>query len=468
MNLSMQKHHWPIGPYQVRLPGIVLFLAMLLGVNCFNIVVLENGFSITDHFTNLGISKDYYAKSWWEYLLPQREVYGTWASTSVVLGALVQQVLHPAIVLIFSQSVLIVVGFVVALRMSGSIVFAATVALLFFTVPFNYHVYSVHGTTAHGLLMSYFLLFIDASIALIRGHTRRRDFVYFGIATVLFVLGYETWIDVVVVMVLVALPVWMALRRNVDYETAARFMRLVGFIIGLTVVYVIAKVSWGFGSGAGTETDLVFFYGFLSPIWDDYVTKVIAFSFTAASLVLPPELVSSSSLMRMGPDWLVAQQHGYHPQMQFLTYANHIFLWRFYAGIVFALLLVLAVYAWLKAWEGRTDWRIWVMLFCVAMVLFGASTHSLVKYRPMHSMPYLGYQVWVNVIGTVGLVALAVDWLVGLRKKAALAFVAIAWTYLIWVGFSVRSALGIYVATMQMGTYPNPIRNLVALIAQLF
>lgn len=462
------RQTWEFCGQPMGIVGLGLFVTGLLILNALNIVVLEGAYSISDHFSNLGIPSSYYEKSWWLYLLPQPEVYGTWASTTVVFAALVQQFLHPATVLVISQSVLVVTVFIVGLRLTGSFVFAASAALLCVTMPFNFHVYSVHGTTAHGLLMSYFLLFVDASIGVLKENRSRRSFAYLLIATILLVLGYETWIDVAVVIFALALPIGIILHATGKKMLLRAFSIYVLSIAALTASYVVLKIGLGFGSGAGTETDLVFFYGWLPAIWDDYITKIIAFSFTAFSLVLPPDLVSSMSLVRAGPDWIVDQQHGYHPQMQFLTYLNHIFIWRFYAGMTFVALLMLGVSSWRKLFEHTSSWRLWIVLICVAMVLVGASTHSLVKFRPMHSMPYLGYQVWVNVIGVVGLCAVLVDWLSNRSARASLFVVAGVWSYFIWVGYSVRTAQGVYVTNMAMGTYPDPILNLLRGIKTLF
>ncbi len=467
-HIRTAERTWDFCGQSVGGAGLSIFVMGLLVLNALNIVVLEGAYSITDHFTNLGVPDSYYEKSWWLYLLPQPEVYGTWASTSVVFAALVQQIVHPATVLVISQSVLIITAFLVGLRLTGSVVFAASAALLCVTMPFNFHVYSVHGTTAHGLLMSYFLLFADASIGVLKGQRSKGSYAYLIIATVLLVLGYETWIDVAVVIFALALPVG-ALLYAVGNTVLLRSLIVYVASIGiLTITYVLLKIGMGFGSGAGTETDLVFFYGWLPAIWDDYISKVIAFSFTALSLVLPPDLVSSMSLTRAGPDWIVDQQHGYHPQMQFLTYLNHVFLWRFYAGIAFALLLVLGVSSWRRLFENTSSWQLWVVLICVAMVLVGASTHSLVKFRPMHSMPYLGYQVWVNVLGVVGLCAVLADWLSRKFNRSSPLVVGGVWAYFIWVGYSVRTAQGVYVTNMAMGAYPDPILSLVRGIATLF
>lgn len=442
----------PVGRLEITL---FLTLACLAKVGL--MLGLESAFDIKDHFTVYQMPQSFYEQSWWRYLLPQREIFGTWTSTSVVVAALVQQHVHPAIVLVVTHCVLIVTGFIVTLSITRSVVFAGTAALMFITVPFNYHVYSVHGTTAQGLLLSYFLITVHALYLILdRPSTARR--IYLGIAAFLFILGYETWLDTVIVTLILTPIFVLLLRKNGREELADRFVVMVKWICGVMVVYVVTKVAIGFGSGRGSETDLLLFY--LSPfaMIDDFLVKLVSFAFTAMSLVLPSWLTGSLSLPQNGAEWVLGQQHGYHGMMQFLTYMNHVFLWRMYAGAYFVLLLLLGGWLIFRLYRGKNDWQSWFAIVCLAMLLFGAATHNMVKYRPMHSMPYLGYQVWVNVLGAIGLMCLAIDmlvkWVEPQRRRLTL---LLCWSGLVFIGFSVRAKLKFEAATMVLGDYPSPL-----------
>lgn len=448
--------------------SVFAFLALLIICNTFLIVVLEDAFQIRDHFTLLGLPDSFYQKPLWGYLVPQPEVFGTWASTTVVAAALVQKVIHPAWVLLVSQNVLVIVSFFVGLSLTRSFVFAATAALLAVTVPFNFHVYSVHGTTAQGLLLSYFLLAAHASVLAIRKPSWG-SLAYLAIAGTLLVLGYETWLDVGVVVLGLGLPVGLLLWRAHGREIATRFAIYVCGVFAIMLAYVMIKTRYGFGSGEGTETDLLFHYDNLAVMAIDYGSKVVTFFFTALSLVLPPQIAGSIALQSQGGQWLIDQQHGYHLQMQFLTYLNHVFLWRFFAGAYFVLVAAVGVWAYLRLWSGRQDWWLWIIVVGAVMLLIGASTHSVVKFRPMHSMPYLGYQVWVNVLGAIALVAVLVHQIADrFRLWSPTLTVVIAWTALVWTGFAVRTSLGVYADNMFMGTYPDPAGKLTMLLGSLW
>lgn len=458
---------WDFCGVRVSIGAIALFLSLLIASNSLLIVLLEDAWRISDHFTLLGLPDSYYEKPFWAYFIPQAEVYGTWASTTVVAASLLQKVIHPAWVLLFSQNVLVIICFVVALSLSKSIVFAATCAVLTVTVPFNFHVYSVHGTTAQGLLLSYFLLTVHASVLLIR-RPSLGPAIYLVVAGTLLLLGYETWLDAGVVCLLLGVPVALVLQRHYGSAIAKRFVIYVCGAFALMLIYTAIKSTFGFGSGEGSETDLLFNYESLTAMIVDYASKVVTFSFTALSLVLPPPFAGSTALQMFGGQWMLDQQHGYHTQMQFLTYLNHVFMWRFFAGAYFVLAAALGIWAYVQLWKGRSEWWLWVTVIAVVMLLMGASTHSLVKFRPMHSMPYLGYQVWVNVLGAIALVGVFVESAVR-RLTFWMPFmtVTICWTALVWIGLSVRTSLGVYADNMWMGTYPDPAGKLAAALAAI-
>ena len=101
--LLTSEHEMSIGDRNVKLPELFLFLSVLTLVNGLLILILENAWTITDHFTDLDVDKSFYELPFWKYFLPIQEIYGTWTTTSLVLASLVQQHVHPALVLFFSQ-----------------------------------------------------------------------------------------------------------------------------------------------------------------------------------------------------------------------------------------------------------------------------------------------------------------------------------------------------------------------------
>ena len=126
----------------------------------------------------------------------------------------------------------------------------------------------------------------------------------------------------------------------------------------------------------------------------------------------------------------------------------------------------LLIFAIVQLRKQPHSWQMWRLLFFSIMLLFGASTHSIVKYRPMHTMPYLGYQTWVNVVGIIGIVGVLSDTLVK-RMNAKYGFfsLCVVWAYLFYIGFSVRHALGVYSGTILLSEYPDPGQNLYELLS---
>ena len=324
----------------------------------------------------------------------------------------------------------------------------------------------MYGLTMFPILICYLIIF---SYFFIRTVTQfsYTNLLFFIVSLFVFALAYESWLNAAAIIFLTALPVRYILRKNELFREVSVFYLLVFILLCTVIVYLMIKMSIGFYFGQGRESELWLYYKSFPAILSDFPGKVITYFYAALSLVLPPDLTGSSALYRYGPEWILNQQNYYHQQMQFLTYMNHIFLWRYYAGIAFALALV----ALWKTWRGLLQvigWRQWLAFFCLVMLLFGSSAYSIIKYRPMHSMPFLAYQAWVNFLGVVGLFALAADWLSRRAWKLKPVYsIAAFWTYIVYTGLAVRTALGMQAINLNMGNYPDPIGRLWSLIARL-
>src|SRR5215813_10976695 len=104
-----------------------------------------------------------------------------------------------------------------------------------------------------------------------------------------------------------------------------------------------------------------------------------------------------TSSWQYGPDEIVALQEGYHPQAAHLTHYNHLFFWRYYAGFALALFFI-AYWKVVRAFVERSDIQYLVLFVLMTGTLIGSPTHLIIKWRPMHAAPLLGYQVYLSVI----------------------------------------------------------------------
>ena len=99
-------------------------------------------------------------------------------------------------------------------------------------------------------------------------------------------------------------------------------------------------------------------------------------------------------------------------------------------------------------------------------MLFGAATHAIVKYRPMQSMPLLGYHSVLGILGTCGLFSLFTLWCISKTKRVKLVL-SISWGYLVYLGFTVPSALATYASYLGMGNYPEPLKRIYGLLVKI-
>jgi len=393
-----------------RAVGMVLGLAALLCANYYLRHTLEEAprrmYSFLEYFYAPQIPV-VFAKPWWQLLLPIKELTGAWVATTLVLTYLVERVITPGGAWLLYNAVAIVVAFATSWVLVRSAVFSFTLAICVGFGTQFYHAYAVSGGIASYLMLIYNLLLLFSIVQVVAG-ARPRALWAAGlvVSLALNLLGYEGWLDLLVVVWLATPLVFIALRRMDRPAEAKRLLAVTALLTAAGIAYVLVKVNMGFGQTEGSESDVVFNYGNLLPIVDDLISNVFTHSYLAVSNFLPPALVGPSAFYRLGPEALVDGQHGYHGDFSYLVIMNQVFFWRYYAGAVFAVVLYAAFASWRHCWRHPSAWSIAPGVFLL-MILAAGPTHTLVKFRPMKSMPAMTYHVTIGVIG----VSLLLAWL---------------------------------------------------------
>jgi len=234
---------------------------------------------------------------------------------------------------------MVALGYVLTWLTFRSFSMAILVGVALATTTFNYHVYSVPGSVVMLPLISFLLVFGYCQIAWLR--TAAHSWVWGAatvVACVLFALAYEGWLDLVPLAWIVYPALAWHFRRIGDPGRSRRCLLLLGLVTSVALAYTTIKVLFGLGEWhpLGGEADLIFTYGRDHKLlmFEDILSSFITFFFTTITTYLPPELFSFSlSLWKYGPEKIVALQEGYHAQAAHLTRYNHLFLWRYYAGI---------------------------------------------------------------------------------------------------------------------------------------
>lgn len=400
----------------------------------------------------------------WRLFLPLKEVTGAWAATTLILTYLVERVVAPHGAWYLFNALSILVAFGTSFALFRSAVFSFTFAICIGFGTQFYHAYAVTGGIASYLVVSYNMLLMFTTTQVARGlQPKWAWWLAFAFSVALNILAYEGWLDVLVV-VWVATPfLYIGLRRMDRLAEAARLIQVAAVLTVAGVAYIYVKVTFGFGQVAGSESDVLFNYDSLWLMADDLIANVFTHTYLAVSNFLPPMLVGSSSLYLLGPDRLVAAQHGYHEAFLYLVPMHHVFFWRFYAGAAFVLVLGALYQGVLRAWRRPSAWNLALIVFLLMLLLPG-STHTMIKFRPMNSMPVMTYHVTVGIIGA----SLLISWLLVSAQRrwsprVATVLVVAVWATILYGALARPVYLAHMAAQAGLGNllYPNPMKALV-------
>lgn len=450
-----------------RRVGLLVGLVAVVGANVYLRHVLEDAprylYSFLDVFyrDQLPIIQ---ARPFWRLLLPLPELTGAWAATTLLLIYQVERVWSPAGAWYLFNSLAIVVAWGTSWVVFRSAVFSFTFAIAIGFGTQFYHAYAVTGGIASYAMAAYNMLLLCTFVQIVRGAQPVWAWrVAFAVSVALNVLGYEGWLDVLVLIWAVTPLAFLGLRRLGLSDASTRLLRMTGVLTVVGLAYVIVKVTMGFGQAPGSESDILTNYASLRLVVDDLVANLFTHTYLAVSNFLPPALVGGTAMYWLGPDALVAAQHRYHEEVAHLVPLQQMFLWRFHAGATFALLIGALVVTWRRAWTAPSPWTLALGVFLM-MILLAGPTHTFVKFRPMKAMPVMTYHVTVGILG----MSLALAWLATTAWRTRRRFIGVVTVVLIW-GLVLYGALARppYLAFMsaQVGLgeflYPNPMRTLV-------
>jgi hypothetical protein len=457
------SHRW------TRPVAIALGLAALLWANYYLRATLEESprylYSFLERFYPDKVPILFGQLPTWRLFLPLKEITGAWVTTTLILTYQLERVLTPAGVWYLYNALAILVAFGTTWTLFRSAVFSFTFAICVGFGTQFYHAYAVTGGIASYIVTVYHILLMFTAAQVIRGVPSRAAWTAaFAGSIVLNALGYEGWLDVVALGAVSAPFLYFALSRLERPVEAGRLLIVTAVLIAAGITYVIIKVSIGFGQIEGSESDVVFNYDSLLMVADDLISNVFTHVYLSVSNFLPPSLVGASAAYQLGPERLIDAQHQYHAPFLYLVPMSQVFFWRYYAGLVVALLGVALVQVSRRMWSRPSAWSL-VLLFGLLMVLVPGATHMMIKFRPMNAMPAMTYHVTVGMLG----VALVLSWLVTTawrswaNRSAASVVVALVWLTLFYGALARPPYLAYMAAQSGLGNllYPNPMKVLV-------
>ena len=336
----------------------------------------------------------------WSHLLFPFDYEGWigWSPTTVFLTYNAERYLGPLATYLLFSTVFIVTALVLGLAVTGSVLFASTLAFMFaFGTQLNYAY--TYGSVIHlylmltyaGLNFAIGLLLVGRRVV---GLSWRAGFV---VSLVVVALSSEWWINYAVSVVTACVFGFFWASHHERFGIRAEALFVGGVTVVVLFCYLIIRLQFaGQFVKPGQEEELLLNYSYLILKLEDFIVNFMTFLYVTLTNYLPSFVSSSNSLTYLGSEIIVREQHGYHESHQHLVVMSHLFLWRFYSGIAVTLFFGVLAYLLMRSWQ-RPSTRNAIIVALLLMVMTGFSTHLLIKMRPYNTAPALPYKAIVSI-----------------------------------------------------------------------
>ena len=349
-------------------------------------------------------------RDFWKLLLPSDgggAGFTHWGSSGMAAGELIRRLtgnLHNAnlVFLALAMCAAYWCGINIYKNLISAIVLTLLVGL---GTHLNYVYYHNH-VGVFNLFIAYVLLNISFGYKIVfEGETDLRYRIGFILSLLLIMVFSEIWVNYFAFLLCSVFFLWFLSIRHSGFIMVHRIKPLAISVLVLMALYLPIRLSYGVHlSTPGGEEEVIFTYPSLVLMLDDFIVNIFTFLHASLTSFIPPIFTFSNSLSVYGSSEIMAQQNGYHPAGTHLVPYSHLFLWRFVAGGVvfgFAYFFARKFYRCLITKELRS---VLIVLLCI-MILVGFASHSIIKFRPYNSTPFLTYKCITSVIGVYLLTA---------------------------------------------------------------
>lgn len=374
--------------------------------------ILSINISIFDATTQM-LATDW-TRLFWPMEYEPGRIY--WIPTTLLPTYAAERYLGPLASYLLFSCLFISTAFTLAFSLTRSLLFSSTLAFLFaFGTQINY-VYTYGSLIPLYLLLTYIAVNLAIVVLLLRGRFSQGLGLAAFVATLFVIaLSSEWWINYAVALTSAASFGFVWAFRHRHRQTMRVCGRVVGSTLAMLALYLLVRLQ--FPSQffrLGEEEELLLTYS--SPILmiEDLVTNFFTLLYMSLANYLPSFVTSSNSLTHVGPELILSEQHGYHARYQNLVLMNHLFLWRFYAGVAVTIFIAFQIRSISQAWHSP-EWSHVIIAVLMLMVMTGFTTHLAIKMRPYNSVAGLPYKVAISVsalsVLIAHLVTLAYAWL---------------------------------------------------------
>lgn len=329
-----------------------------------------------------------------------------WSTSAIVFTYLAEKHFGPVGSYLFFSGLFVGVSFVMAAVVTRSLVFAATMAFMFgFGTQLDY-VLTYGNLTALYLVLSYIAINFALAVLMIQGRISiASGLIAFTLSLVVVAVSNEMWINYATAMIAASAfgTIWARhlgdytlVRRSATILTATTAVLLLYLVVRLRLVNQYLK--------PGAEEELLFAYGSVVLFIEDAIVNFFTLMYTTLDNYLPSFVSSSNSLTYLGSKAILAEQHGYDAANQQFVVLSHLYLWRFYAGVLVTIFLGFTGWVLIRAWQAKSIGAAAAAALAL-MILAGFATHLSIKMRPYNSVPALPYKAIISISAWTILVA---------------------------------------------------------------
>lgn len=345
--------------------------------------------------TTAALSTDW-TRLLWPMEYEMKRIY--WPPATLFPTYFAERYLGPLSSFLLFSCTFIATAFVVGYRLTGSLVFASTLAYMFaFGTQINY-VYTFGSLIPLYLILTFCALNLYITVRLVRNELSPfPGYASFVASLLLLAFSSEWWMNYGVALISATTFGIGWAHRHQQISVRQTCTRLALSTTFLLLAYLMFRLQFpGQFFRAGEEEELLLTYSSPILMLEDFVTNFLTYLYMVLDNYIPSFVSSSNSLTYVGPQILLAEQHGYHAQYQHLVLMSHLFMWRFYAGIAATLFFAFFFIALRRAWKDP-QWQHAIVVALLVMIVTGFATHLMIKMRPYNTAAALGYKVTFSV-----------------------------------------------------------------------
>jgi hypothetical protein len=407
---------------------------------------------------------------WWEYLLPMKDIFGLWSPTGIIPIFILEKFIPPCIIYYILNVLLILVGFFISNSIFKNPFISLTIAFCLAVTTHNYHIYYSNGVMERYLTLIYFQFTAFCHYNIIKGNNNR--ILWKGlslISVIILALSFEGWLDYPFFLWLCSPILILVFYRSENRDKIPGLLFVTGTTTAIALLYLVVKMQMGTPQLKGTELDLVFNYDHVCLAIEDVISNWITYFYMTITNFFPPSLISSNSLQRLTAHEIVESMNNYprvspryindlNDPLQHLAYYHHLFLWRYYAGILFAIFFYIFIKVTKQTLKKYSINNI-ILFLLVLLILIGSPMHSMFKFRFYLAAPYLTYKLSLSILALIYLIAYLLAQFTQSNRSILFKRVVVTLTYLIilYSAFRKPVLLNVLARELNVGSYPYPL-----------